>query len=163
MKPPAPSRRLPARLAPPRHHLQRSPSRQISSPKELTETELRNVWYVQIGHVCQHQKLGGKHVVHENHVYIDVYETYPSAEHQRAGLHGTVSKVQIRCTHSGVDYPCCSVPIDVTAVAKGWAVSCQQADIWNKHVSYIESTASFMYQTDDHHPVPVQHASSIYR
>ena len=99
--------------------------------------------------------------MHENHVYIDVYETYPSAEHQRAGLHGTVSKVQIRCMHSGVDYPSCSVPIDVTAVAKGWAVSCQQADIWNKHVSYIENTASFMYQTEDHHPVPVQHASSI--
>ena len=36
MKPPAPSRRRLARLAPPRHHLQRSSSRQISSPSRCT-------------------------------------------------------------------------------------------------------------------------------
>ena len=36
MEPPAPSRRRLARLAPPRHHLRRSSSRQISSPSRCT-------------------------------------------------------------------------------------------------------------------------------
>ena len=36
MKPPAPSRRRLARVAPPRHHLRRSSSRQISSPSRCT-------------------------------------------------------------------------------------------------------------------------------
>ena len=128
---------------------------------EVLETEFRNVWYVQIGHECPIQKERGITVCHENHVYIDVFESYQNEEDRHTGLRGEVSLVQIRCMHSGSVHRECTRPVDKTKPAKAWAASVRQCEQWNKRVCYIESTGSFYYEAHGKAPVPYKDASRV--
>ena len=128
---------------------------------EVLEREFRNVWYVQIGHECPIQKERGITVCHENHVYVDVFESYQTEEDRHTGLRGEVSLVQIRCMHSGSVHRECTRPVDKTKPAKAWAASVRQCEQWNKLVCYVESTGSFYYEAHGKPPVPYKDASRV--
>ena len=128
---------------------------------EVLETEYRNVWYVQIGHECPIQKERGITVCHENHVYVDVFESYQNEEDRQTGLRGEVSLVQIRCMHSGSVHRECTRPVDKTKPAKAWAASVRQCEQWNRLVCYVECTGSFYYEAHGRAPVPYKDASRV--
>ena len=60
MKPPAPSRRRLARLAPPQHHLQRSSPRQISSPARCTSMSTMGITIGQDRSIARATKRSGR-------------------------------------------------------------------------------------------------------